>query len=215
MSKLRILVADDHTIVRQGLCSILKHQTTWDVVAEASSGREAVDLVRELRPDVAILDVAMPQLNGIEAARQAVRQVPSLRILMLSMHAEDAYIEQALKAGAHGYLLKDSADADLIRAVMAVASGKSYFSPVVACVLLNEFTGGQSHNTLDKYDSLSVREREVFQLVAEGHTTKGIADLLCLSALTVDKHRAHIFKKLAVRNVAELVRYAVRRGVVS
>jgi DNA-binding NarL/FixJ family response regulator len=214
--KLRILVADDHTLVRHGLCKILGDEPDWEVVAQASDGRDAVRLILDLKPDVAILDIGMPLLNGIEATRQSVRRLPHLHVLILSMYAEEAYITQALQAGAHGYLLKDSADTELIRAVRAVAIGKSYFSPVVARVMLDDYVRQLSQKGIvDRYDSLSEREREIFQLVAEGHSTKAIAEMLSVSPATVETHRAHIFQKLDVRNTAELVLYAVRRGVIS
>ena len=216
MAKLRILVADDHTLVRHGLCKILEDQPDWEIVAQASDGREAVRQILELQPDVAILDVGMPLLNGIETTRQALRRLPNLHVLILSMYADEAYITQALQAGAHGYLLKDCADTELIRAVSAVAVGKSYFSPAVARVMLDDYVRHLSQKGIvDRYDSLSEREREVFQLVAEGHSTKAIAELLSVSPATVETHRAHIFQKLDIRSTAELVLYAVRRGVIS
>ena len=216
MAKLRILVADDHTLVRHGLCKILEDQPDWEIVAQASDGREAVRQILELQPDVAILDVGMPLLNGIETTRQALRRLPNLHVLILSMYADEAYITQALQAGAHGYLRKDCADTELIRAVSAVAVGKSYFSPAVARVMLDDYVRHLSQKGIvDRYDSLSEREREVFQLVAEGHSTKAIAELLSVSPATVETHRAHIFQKLDIRSTAELVLYAVRRGVIS
>lgn len=216
MSKLRILIADDHTLVRQGLSKILEARDEWEVVAHAQHGREAVKLSLELIPDVAILDVTMPLLNGIEATRQIVRRAPGVRILMLSMHHDEAYVTQALQAGATGYLLKDSADVELIRAVAAVAAGKSYFSPAVARVLLDDYVRHlAAKGIVDRYESLSEREREIFQLIAEGHSNKEIAELLSVSIATVETHRAHILQKLDIHSTAELVLYAVRRGVVS
>lgn len=216
MPRLRIVIADDHTLVRQGLCKILGDNPDWEVVGQASTGREAVQLVLDLEPDVAILDIGMTQLNGIEAARQLTRRLPALHVLILSMHADEAYITQSLQAGAHGYLLKDSADVELMRAVTAVAAGKSYFSPAVARVMLDDYVRHLAQKGItDRYESLSEREREVFQLVAEGHSTKAIAELLSLSPATVETHRAHIFQKLDLRSTAELVLYAVRRGVIS
>jgi DNA-binding NarL/FixJ family response regulator len=216
VSKLRLLVADDHTLVRQGFRKILEDREDWEVVAEASDGRDAVRQALATQPDVAILDIGMPGLNGIEAARQMVRRQQELRVLILSMHTDEAYIIQALKAGAHGYLLKDSADADLIRGVEAVAAGKSFFSPSVAKVMLDDYVRHLAEKGIvDRFDSLSEREREIFQLIAEGHSNKSIADLLFVSPATVETHRAHILQKLDVHNTAELVLYAVRRGVIS
>jgi two-component system response regulator NreC len=214
--KLRILLADDHTLLRQGLRKILQERSDWEVVAEAGDGREAVRQTLAVQPDVAILDIGMPLLNGIDATRQIVRRLPDIHVLILSMHANEAYIIQALKAGAKGYLLKDSADTDLIRGVVAVASGKSFFSPAVAKVMLDDYVRHLTEKGIaDRFDSLSEREREIFQLVAEGHSNKEIAELLSVSPTTIETHRAHIFQKLDVHNTAELVLYAVRRGVIS
>jgi DNA-binding NarL/FixJ family response regulator len=216
MSKLRILLGDDHTLLRNGIRKILQEETDWEVVAEAGDGREAVRQALETQPDIAILDIGMPKLNGIEATRQIVRRLPDIRVLILSMHGNDAYIMQALKAGAKGYLLKDSADTELIRAVAAVSSGKSYFSPAVSTVMLDDYVRHLAEKGIsDRYESLSEREREIFQLVAEGHSNKEIATLLSVSPTTVETHRAHILQKLGVHNTAELVLFAVRRGVVS
>jgi DNA-binding NarL/FixJ family response regulator len=216
MPKLQLVVADDHTLMRHGLCKILEEQPDWEVVAQASTGREAVKLIMDLEPRVAILDIGMPLLNGIEATRQVSRRLPELHVLILSMHAEEAYITQALEAGAQGYLLKDSADVELIRAVSSVAAGKSYFSPEVARVMLDDYVRHLSQKGIvDRYASLSEREREIFQLIAEGHSNKEIAEILSVSPATVETHRAHIFQKLDVHNTAELVLYAVRRGVIS
>jgi two-component system, NarL family, response regulator NreC len=210
---LRILLADDHTVVRQGLRKVLEERPEWEVVAEAGDGREAVRQAERLTPDVAILDVAMPLLNGIEATRQIARRVPSTRILVLSMHADEAYVRQLLEAGAIGYLLKDSADVDLIQAVTAVSQGKSFFSPAIARVMLDGYVRGDK-GVVDRYESLSAREREILQLVAEARTNKEIAALLNVSASTVETHRAHIMEKLDLHSAAEIVLYAVRRGVI-
>jgi DNA-binding NarL/FixJ family response regulator len=216
MARLRILIAEDHTVVRQGLRRILQEQPGWEVVGEAANGRDAVRQTVRLKPDVAILDIAMPQLGGIEAARQINRRVPNVQIVILSMFSEEAYILRALEAGAHGYLLKDSADEDLVRAVSEIAQGRSFFSPLVARVVLDEHVRHAAEKgATDRYDSLSEREREVFQLMAEGHTNKEIAELLCISPGTVETHRAHIMHKLDLHSRAEAVLYAVRRGVIA
>jgi DNA-binding NarL/FixJ family response regulator len=214
--KLRLVLGDDHTLVRQGFRKILEEQPDWEVVAEAGDGREAVAQTLALEPDVAVLDIGMPGLNGIDATRQIVRKAPSVRVLILSMHSEEAYITQALQAGAKGYLLKDSADADLIRGVTSVAAGKSFFSPVVARVMLDDYVRHLADKGIvDRYEALSEREREIFQLVAEGHSNKEVAEMLSISPATVETHRAHIMQKLDLHNTAELVLYAVRRGVIS
>ncbi len=215
MANLRLLVADDHTLVRNGLKKILETRPEWEVVAEAGNGREAVRLAAELKPDVAILDVSMPMLNGIEATRQLVKRQPNIRVLILSMHAEEAYIVQALKAGAKGYLLKDSADVELLRAVAAIAGGASYFSPAVSKVLLDDYVRHLAEKGVtDRFELLSEREREILQLIAEGHSNKEIAVLLSVSPVTIETHRSHILQKLDIHNTAELVLFAVRRGVV-
>jgi two-component system response regulator NreC len=216
MPKLRIVLADDHTLVRHGLRKVLQDQSDWEVVGEANDGREAVRLVQELKPDVAILDIAMPRLNGIEATRQIARRFPDVQVLVLSMHADEPYVTQVLRAGASGYLLKDSADTDLIRAVAAVSQKKSFFSPAVAKVMLDDYVRQLADRGItDRYDTLTGREREVFQLIAEGKSNKDVADLLSLSPNTVETHRAHIMDKLDVHNAAEIVLYAVRKGVIS
>lgn len=216
MPKLKIVLADDHTLVRHGFRKILEERPEWEVVAEASDGRAVLQYVESAVPDVVVLDIGMPLLNGIDTARQLSRRFPTVRILILSMHAADAYITRAFKAGAHGYLLKDSADTDLIRAIAAVAAGKSFFSPSVSKVMLDDYVRHLADRGItDRFESLSEREREVFQLAAEGHSNKDIADLLSISPTTVETHRGHILQKLDIHNTAELVLYAVRRGVIS
>ena len=213
---MRILLADDHTLVRQGLRRILEEQPDWQVVAETGNGRDAVRLAADLQPDVVILDIGMPQLNGLEAARQIARRLPSARVLVLSMHADEVHITKAVEAGASGYLVKDSADSELVKAVTAVAHGMSYFSPAAAAVLLDEYRKSRAgRGATDRYELLSDREREVLQLMAEGHSSKSIAALLGVAPATVDTHRAHVFEKLDLHSVAEVVLYAVRRGLVS
>jgi DNA-binding NarL/FixJ family response regulator len=215
LGKLRLLIGDDHTLMRQGLRKILEERPDWEIVAEAGDGRTAVRQTLALQPDVAVLDIGMPLLNGIEACAQIVRKLPGVQVLILSMYSDEAYVTQAVRAGARGYLLKDSAGADLIGAIAAVAAGKSFFSPPVAKVVLDDYARRLADKGMDRYDSLSEREREIFQLVAEGHSTKEIAEMLSVSPTTVETHRAHILQKLDIHNTAELVRYAVRRGVIA
>lgn len=214
MTALRILLADDHTVVRQGLRRVLEERPEWQVVAEAGDGREAVRLAEEFKPDVAVVDVAMPLLNGIETTRQITRRVPQTKVLVLSMYSDEAYVIQMLKAGATGYLLKDSADVDLLQAVQAVSQGKSFFSPAVARLMSDDYARQRGEDAVDRYESLSGREREIFQLVAEGKTNKEIAGLLFISPSTVETHRSRIMEKLDLHSAAEIVLYAVRRGVI-
>jgi DNA-binding NarL/FixJ family response regulator len=215
VGNLRILVADDHTLFRQGLRRVLEEQRGWEVVAEAADGAEAVRSALELEPQVVILDIAMPRLNGVEATRQIARRLPAARILILTMYADELYVTQGLQAGAHGFMLKDSADADLVRAVTDLAAGKSFFSPAVSKVVLNDYVRHlAARGITDRFDALSEREREVFQLIAEGRSNKDIAALLNLSPGTVETHRAHIMEKLDVHSAAEIVLYAVRKGVI-
>jgi two-component system response regulator NreC len=215
MNTLRIVLADDHTLFRQGLRRVLEEQPGWHVVAEASDGAEAVRLTLEWEPQIVILDIAMPRLNGVEATRQIGRRLPDVRILIVSMYSDDLYITQALQAGAHGFILKDSADADLVRAVRDLAAGKSYFSPDVSKVVLDDYVRHLAdRGVTDRFDALSEREREVFQLIAEGHSNKEIAHLLHVSPGTVETHRARIMEKLDLHSAAEIVLYAVRKGVI-
>ena len=215
MGELRILLGDDHTVLRHGLRKILEERRDWRVVAEAGNGRDAVREALALTPDVAILDIGMPLLNGIEATRQIVRRAPSVHVLILSMHSDQAYVTQAVQAGARGYLLKESAGAELLEAIAAVALGKSYFSQAVAQVVFDDYVKTLSEKGItDPYDSLSEREREVLQLVAEGRSSKDIAELLSVSPATVETHRAHLLQKLRLHNTVEVVRYAARRGII-
>lgn len=215
MGELRVLLGDDHTVLRQGLRKILEERRDWCVVAEAGNGRDAVREALALNPDVAVLDIGMPLLNGIEATRQIVRRAPSVRVLILSMHSDQAYVTQAVQAGARGYLLKDSAAAELIEAIAAVSAGRSFFSPAVAQVVFDDYVRSLTDKGItDPYDSLSEREREVLQLVAEGRSSKEVAELLSISPATVETHRAHILQKLQLHSTVEVVRYATRRGII-
>ncbi len=216
MRKIRILLADDHQLMRSGLRVLLEQQADLAVVGEASDGREAVSLVAAQKPDVLVMDIGMPNLNGIEAAAQISQAQPEIAIVMLSMHSDESYVLRALKAGAKGYLLKDSAEADLIRAVHSVAEGKSFFSPAVSKVLLDDYVRKLKRSgTEDPYDLLTPREREVLQLVAEGKSNKDVAQMLNLSVYTVETHRSNIMEKLNLHGVPELILYAVRKGIIS
>jgi two-component system, NarL family, response regulator NreC len=216
MSKIRILVADDHGIVRKGLRFLLDRQPDMEVVGEASEGRGVIRLSEELKPNVVIMDVAMPQLNGIDAAAQIIKTDPSIRIVMLSMHADESYLVRALSAGAKGYLLKDSAEVDLVRAVQVVSQGRPFFSPGIAQSLLEDYVRTlQQRGLQDSYDLLTDREREVLQLLAEGKSNKEVATILDLSTYTVETHRTNFMHKLNLHNTAEIVLYAVRKKIIA
>ena len=210
MKRLRILLADDHAVVRQGFKMILSAQPDMEIVGEAGNGREAVELAEELRPDVVVMDVAMPELNGIEATRRLVASTPHTRVVALSMHKDSVYVREILRAGARGYLLKDSVAADLVAAVRAVAAGEGYLSPAVSNAVLDDY---RRHVT-NPIDLLTSREREVLQMLAEGKTNKEVATVLHLSVYPVDAHRGRIMEKLNVHSINELVRFAVRNGLI-
>jgi len=216
MKKIRVLLADDHTLMRRGLRLIVEQQPDLVVAGEAEDGRQAVALSASLKPDVAVLDIGMPNLNGIEAAKQITDGESGAAVVILSMHADETYILRALRAGARGYLLKDSAESDLVRAIRSVAEGKSFFSPAVSKVMLEDYVKKlQRTGSEDSYDLLTPREREILQLVAEGKSNKEVANLLHLSVYTVETHRANIMEKLKLKSVPELILYAVRKGIIS
>ena len=216
MSNIRILLADDHTVVRKGLRLLLESQPRFVVIAEAADGREAVALAAQHRPDVVVMDVAMPMLNGIEAARQITAKLPHLAVVFLSMHSDEGYVLKALKAGARAYLLKDSAETDLIQAVKAVSEGKAFFSPAISKMLVEDYIRQMRDRQVeDSYDLLTTREREVLQLLAEGKNNKDVAAILNLSLYTVETHRSNILEKLNLHSGAELILYAIRKGVIS
>ncbi len=210
MKRIRILLADDHAVVRQGFKMILSAQSDMEIVGEAGNGREAVELAEELKPDIVVMDVAMPELNGIEATRRLASSTPHTRVVALSMHKDNVYVREILRAGARGYLLKDSVASDVVTAIRSVARGESYLSPAVSNAVLDDY---RKHVT-NPIDLLSSREREVLQMLAEGKTNKEIAVVLNLSVYTVDAHRGRIMEKLNVHSINELVRFAVRNGLI-
>src|SRR5580704_17989910 len=210
MKRIRILLADDHAVVRQGFKMILGEQPDMEIVGEAGNGREALQLAESLKPDLVVMDVAMPELNGIEATRRMIDVAPHARVLALSMHKDSVYVREILRAGARGYLLKDSIDTDLVSAVRAVAKGDGYISPGVSEAVLSDY---RRHVT-DPLDLLTSREREVLQMIAESKTNKEIAVVLNLSVYTVEAHRGKIMEKLNLHSTGELVRFAVRHGLV-
>ncbi|HTS61330.1 MAG TPA: response regulator transcription factor [Candidatus Acidoferrales bacterium] len=216
MRTIRVLLADDHILIRAGLRMVVDAHPDLTVVGEANDGREAVAMSAKLKPDVVVMDVGMPSLNGIEACRQIQTESPGTQVAMLSMHSDEGYVLRALKAGAKAYLLKDSAEADLASAIRAVAAGKSFFSPAVGKVLLEDYMRKlQRTGAEDSYELLTPREREILQLVAEGKSSKEIANLLDLSVYTVETHRARVMQKLNLRGIPELILYAVRKGIIS
>ncbi|SPE39316.1 Two component transcriptional regulator, LuxR family [Candidatus Sulfopaludibacter sp. SbA3] len=216
MSPVRILIADDHAIIRSGLRALLAHEPGFEIVAEAADGREAVELAERELPHVAILDISMPTLNGLEAARQISGKLTEIQIVMLTVHTDECYLLNALKAGARGYVLKSSAEFEIVEAIRAVAQGKAYFSPKVSRVLADEYMRYlQASQVEDSYDLLTSRERQILQLLAEGQSNKDIASILDLSPTTVICHRQHIFQKLNLHSLADLILYAIRKGVIS
>jgi len=215
MSKVRVLVADDHTIVREGICLMLKAQPDLEVVGEAADGREAIAKARQLVPDIVIMDLTMPELDGLEATRQIKQTHPQVQVLALTIHESDEYFFRVLQAGASGYVLKRAAADDLIAAVHAVARGDVFLYPSVAKKLVADYLGRVgAGNEKDSYDKLTAREREVLTLIAEGHSNREIADKLTLSLSTVQTHYTHIMEKLNLQSRAEMIKYAIRRGLI-
>jgi two-component system, NarL family, response regulator NreC len=213
---IRIVLADDHSIMRSGLRALLHQQPDFEVVGEANDGREALDLVESLRPDVAVLDITMPNLNGIEAARQMTAKQLGVAIIVLSMHSDEGYVLRAMKAGVRGYLLKESAEIDLLHAIRAVTQGKAFFSPAVSRMLVEDYVRQlQDKEIEDSYDLLTARQREILQLIAEGKSNKDVANILNLSLYTVETHRSNILQKLNLHTVPDLILYAVRKGVIA
>lgn len=212
MKPIRVLVADDHTIVREGLVSLLRDSGECTVVAEAGDGMEAVIKAQETQPDVAILDLTMPRLNGLETVRRIHNSLPHIRLLVLTVHEDEEYILPIVRAGASGYLVKHSAATDLLKAIRALHAGQAYFGPQAARALAEQFRHPEE-DVADPYGSLTGREREVLHLVTEGKSTKEIAQLLGISVKTAENHRSRMMEKLGVHNAAELVRYAARKGL--
>ena len=214
MSEIRVLLADDHGLIRKGVRSILARDPAIVVIGEADDGQQAVRLAEELHPDVVLIDIAMPQLNGIEAASQIARKDKKIGIVILSMYSDEEYLVRALSAGVRGYLLKDAAEPDLIRAVRAVEQGKTFFSPAIVDMLLDDYVHRlKQQELLDSYELLTEREKQVLQLLAEGKTNKEVAAVLNLGVSTIDTHRLNLMQKLNLHNTAELVLYAVKKKI--
>ena len=216
MRKHRVLIADDHTFIRSGIRSVLEREPDMEVVAEAADGRQAMQACLDHKPQVAILDIGMPQLNGIEAAAQIVKLDLRIQVVILSMHSDETYINRALTAGVKGYLLKDSAESDVVTAVRAAADGRTYFTPKVSETLMQDYIRYlRQRNLEDSYDLLSGREREVLQLIAEGKSNKEIANALNLSVTTIETHRNNMMQKLNLHSTADIVLYAVRKKIIT
>src|SRR6266852_1136755 len=216
MSPIRILLADDHVVMRSGLRLLLERQPNLEVVGEAADGQEAVRLAAAENPEVVIMDIAMPHLNGVEATRQIVTRNPETAVVILSMHSDESYVLRSLKAGARAYLLKDSAEADLIAAIRAVSEGKAFFSPAISKMLVEDYILRlEQRGVEDSYELLTTREREILQLLAEGKSNKEVAAMLNLSLYTVETHRGNILQKLNLHGTPELILYAIRKGVIS
>jgi DNA-binding NarL/FixJ family response regulator len=216
VKQIRILLADDHVVMRRGLRLLLESQPGFVVVAEASDGRQAVEQAEASKPDVAVLDIAMPNLGGIEAAERITALLPETRIVILSMHADEGYVLRSLKAGVKGYLLKDSAEGDLVEAIKAVHLGKAFFSPDISRMLVEDYMREIKNRRVDdSYELLTPREREILQMLAEGKSNKDIATALHLSLYTVETHRRNLQEKLNLHSFPELVLYAVRKGIIA
>ncbi len=217
MSKIRVLLADDHTIVRQGLRALLDSQEDIEVVGEAENGREAFEKTKQIAPDIVVLDITMPNLNGIEATRQIKKLNPEIKVIVLTVHDNEEYVHQVLQAGASGYLLKESAVSDLVSAINAVKKGDIFLSPAISKVVVKDYIrhAEEGSEDFDSLGKLTGREREVLQLIAEGHTNREVARLLKLSVKTVDVHRSHIKEKLQIHDTAGLIKYAIKKGIIN
>jgi two-component system, NarL family, response regulator NreC len=216
MPQIRILLADDHTIVRDGLRSLLEKQPDMTVSGEAADGREAVHFAEENSPDVVVMDIAMPNMNGIEATRRIVATRPATGVVILSMHQDESYVLRSLKAGARGYLLKDSLRSDVVEAIRSVAQGRSFLTRKVSRLMQEDYIRQMERRGVeDSYDLLTDREREILQLIAEGRTNKEVASVLNIGLTTVETHRTHILQKLGLHSVPELILYAVRKGIIA
>jgi DNA-binding NarL/FixJ family response regulator len=215
VSRITVLVAEDHTIVRKGICSLIDGKADIQVVGEAEDWREAIEKAEALTPDVVLMDITMPHLNGLEATRQIKKRCPQVKILALTMYTNEEYILQIIQAGASGYVIKQAAPAELISAIHAVYRGDTFLSPSVSKVIIDEYMKHRASSTSARYDELTDREREVLQLLAEGHSNRSIAEELNISIKTVGVHRTSIMKKLKCQSVSDLVKYALRKGIIS
>jgi DNA-binding NarL/FixJ family response regulator len=216
MPPTRVLIADDHPLIRSGLRALLGREKEFEVVGEAADGYQALELVEQLKPDVVMLDVSMPRLNGIDVAKKISETTPSTRIIIVSIHSDESYVLRALKAGAKGYLLKASPEGDILNAVRAVAAGQAYLSPEMSRLLVEEYVREMRYRGVeDSYDLLSIREKEILQLLSSGTSNREIAEMIHVSVATVETHRTNIFQKLGIHSLPELILYAVRKGLLS
>jgi len=214
MGKIKVLVADDHTILRQGIKSLLANEEEIEVIGEAKNGREALTIIEETLPDVILMDIAMPGLNGLEATRRIKKRFPRMKVLVLTMYTNEEYIFQILNAGANGYLVKETAFQDLISAIKAVYKNEAFMSPSISKKVINSYIKRAQNDEQETCEILTTREREILQLIAEGNSSKKIAELLFISPKTVETHRTHIMDKLNIHNRTGLVKYAIRKGIV-
>ncbi|MEW6126071.1 MAG: response regulator transcription factor [Acidobacteriota bacterium] len=212
--KISIVLADDHRIVRQGLHALLRGEADFNVIGEADDGLEALELIKKLTPDIAVLDLMMPGLNGLEVARQVSKQLPQTKVIILSMYDDEGFVLEALANGVSGYVLKDAGSSDFIQAVREVAAGYRYLSPPLSDRAIEAYQQMAKSGTFDKYETLTTREREVLQLSVEGHTNSEIATRLNISVRTAETHRSHLMHKLGVHTQADLIRYALRRKII-
>lgn len=210
---IRILLVDDHEIMREGMCALLRKYPDFEVIGQAADGRKALEMTQQLEPDIVVMDIGMPNLNGIDATRQILALNPAIKILALSTHSDGSIVAKMIKSGASGYMLKESAFGELITGLQTMMNGKTFLCSKIAKVVFSDYVNMITNPKWSGGDGLSVREREVLQLVAEGHTTKDIAKVLKLSPKTVDSHREHIMEKLGIRNIAGLTKYAIREGL--
>ncbi len=215
MSQIKVLLADDHTVVRQGIKSILNCESDMEVIAEAADGREALQTIEETSPDVAVMDISMPKLNGLEASRRILKSYPQIKVILLSMYKEEEYAKEAVKTGVHGYILKDNAVEELTEAIRKVVNDDYYFAPAILKSIVSSYREGLKVGEEEKFETLTDREREVLQLIAEGNTNQEIAQIISRSKETVRTHRANIMKKLEIHSVPGLVKFAVKKGIIS